>query len=140
MKKSILLIQIAWIQAIVAMLGSLYFSDIRHYTPCVLCWYQRICMYPQVLILGIACFKKDINVLRYTIPLTMVGLVISLYHNLIYYKIISEGFVPCSAGASCTTKYFAYFGFVTIPLLSFIAFTVILISSVYAWKTHQLAH
>lgn len=134
MKKSLIFLQIAWLQAIVAMLGSLYFSDVLHYQPCVLCWYQRICMYPQVLILGIAMMKEDVKVLRYTIPLTLVGLSISLYHNLLYYKILSESFKPCQSGVSCTAKYIEYYGFVTIPLLALTAFTIILICSVLAWR------
>ena len=134
MKKSLIFLQIAWLQAIVAMLGSLYFSDVLHYQPCVLCWYQRICMYPQVLILGIAMMKEDVKVLRYTIPLTLVGLSISLYNNLLYYKILSESFKPCQSGVSCTAKYIEYYGFVTIPLLALTAFTIILICSVLAWR------
>lgn len=137
MKKSLMFLQIAWLQAIVAMLGSLYFSDVLHYPPCVLCWYQRICMYPQVLILGIAMMKDDVKVLRYTIPLTVVGLGISLYHNMLYYRILSESFKPCQSGVSCTAKYIEYYGFVTIPLLALIAFTIILICSVLAWKAHS---
>jgi disulfide bond formation protein DsbB len=139
MKKSLLFLQLAWMQAIVAMLGSLYFSDVLGYPPCVLCWYQRICMYPQVLLLGIAAVREDISILRYTIPLTLVGLSISLYHNLLYYKLIAESFAPCKFGISCTTKFIEYFGFVTIPLMALTAFTIILICGLIAGKEKDRA-
>lgn len=116
---------IAWIQSVIALAGSLFFSEVMHLPPCVLCWYQRICMYPLVAILTVGIFRKDKNVIWYVLPLSVIGWVISLYHNLLYYHIISESLAPCQAGVSCTTKFFAWFGFITIPLLSFAAFAVI---------------
>jgi disulfide bond formation protein DsbB len=139
MKKSLLFLQLAWLQSIIATLGSLYFSDVLQYAPCVLCWYQRIAMYPLVLILGIAAFREDMHVLRYTIPLTLVGLSISIYHNLLYYHVLSESFKTCQFGVSCTSKYVEYMGFVTIPLLALIAFVVILICSMIAWRKKVVA-
>jgi disulfide bond formation protein DsbB len=119
-------VYIALVQAIVAMLGSLYFSEIRHFPPCVLCWYQRICMYPLVVIIFVGILRMDKKNYLYVLPLSIIGWCISLYHNLLYYKILPEALAPCRAGISCTTKFFAWFGFITIPLLSFIAFTVII--------------
>lgn len=113
------------IQAWVAMLGSLFFSEVLKYPPCVLCWYQRICMYPLVVILGVGIWRKNKDIYSYVFPLSIIGWVISLYHNLLYYHILSESLAPCISGVSCTTKFFAWFGFITIPLLSFTAFTVI---------------
>lgn len=123
LKKNIL--YLAWIQALVATLGSLFFSEVMKYTPCVLCWYQRIAMYPLVAILAVGILRKDKAVTAYALPLGIIGWVIALYHNLVYYGIVSENLVPCSEGVSCTTRFFAWFGFITIPLLSLIAFSVI---------------
>ena len=116
---------LAFAQALIATLGSLYFSEIRHFTPCVLCWYQRICMYPLVAILAVGIIRKDKNVDSYVWPLIVVGWAIALFHNLLYYKILPESAAPCLAGVSCTTRFFAWFGFITIPLLSLTAFTIL---------------
>ncbi len=120
-----MIIIIAWIQSIVATIGSLYFSDILGYAPCVLCWYQRICMYPLVFLLAIGYIRKDTKLYTYTLPLVLLGWMIALYHCLLYYKILPASIETCKFGISCTTKYIEYFGFITIPLLSFTAFTVI---------------
>lgn len=125
-KKVIYLIPfVIWIQALLAMLGSLFFSEIWKLPPCTLCWYQRIFMYPLVFIIPVAIIKKDKNLPFFVLPLSIVGLVISIFHNLLYYGIISESQAPCITGVSCTTKFFEWFGFVTIPLLSLLAFAVI---------------
>jgi disulfide bond formation protein DsbB len=128
---------IAWTQALVATLGSLYFSEVMHFTPCVLCWYQRIAMYPQVLLLGAGIIKRDKNVIVYSFPLAVIGFLISIYHNLLYYKILPEAAAPCTAGVSCTTKFFAWFGFITIPFLSLAAFTVIIVCLVLFMKNKK---
>jgi disulfide bond formation protein DsbB len=126
MKKYIVYLPyIAWFQAIAATLGSLFFSEIMHLPPCVLCWYQRIFMYPLTILLGVGIWKKDKNIADYALPLSIGGLLVALYHNLLYYGIIPESQAPCSAGVSCTTKFFAWFGFITIPFLSFLAFSTI---------------
>jgi disulfide bond formation protein DsbB len=121
------LIQIAFAQALMAMLGSLYFSEVLQFPPCVLCWYQRIAFYPLVLLLGIGIYRQDKTVYWYALPLAIIGWVISIYHNLLYYKILPESIQPCMLGVSCTTKFIEWFGFVTIPFLSFIAFSVIIV-------------
>ncbi len=116
----------AWLVATVATLGSLFFSDVMMFPPCVMCWYQRILMYPLVVILFVALFPLDTKVTRYALPLTYVGLFFALYHNLLYYKILPESVQPCSQGVSCTSDYINWFGFITIQLLSMVAFTIIL--------------
>ncbi|HRH31312.1 MAG TPA: disulfide oxidoreductase [Candidatus Paceibacterota bacterium] len=116
---------IAWALALIAMLGSLYFSEIKGFAPCVLCWYQRIALYPLVLLIPIGIIKKDRRIADYVMALSITGLVISLYQNLLYYKILPESVSPCSTGVSCLTKYVEYFGFLTIPLLSFITLAAI---------------
>lgn len=119
------LLQLSLLIATFSMLGSLYFSEIMHLPPCVLCWYQRICMYPLVIILGIGIWKKDKNIPYMVLPLSIIGLIIAAYHNLLYYNIIPESLAPCTAGISCTTKLIELFGIVTIPLMSLIAFIII---------------
>jgi len=130
---------IAWFQSLLAMLGSLYFSEILKYPPCVLCWYQRIATYPLVFIIPIAILFKDTKIYRYIFTLAIPGLLISIYHNLLYYKIIPDGLSPCSTGVSCTTKYIEYFGFLTIPLLGLIAFAVIIVST-YIYYRNERRH
>ncbi len=112
-------------QAIVAMLGSLYFSEVMKLPPCILCWYQRIVMYPLVVVLAVGIIRRNKDIALYVLPLSLVGLGISIYHNLLYWKIIPENLAPCVAGISCTTKFFEWFGFITIPFLALVAFVVI---------------
>lgn len=120
------LLYIAFAQALVAMLGSLFFSEILKFPPCVLCWYQRIFMYPIAIILAVGIMRKDKNVSYYVLPLAIVGFLISIYHNLLYYKILPESAAPCLLGVSCTTKFIEWFGFVTIPFLSMMGFGVVI--------------
>lgn len=130
----------AWTQSLIATVGSLYFSEIMRLPPCSLCWYQRIFMYPLVFILGVGIASSDRRVLWYALPMAVTGWLVAVYHNLLYYKIIPEGFTTCAAGVSCTSKQIEWLGFITIPLLSLAAFTVILAllvgSAVQKGKNH----
>jgi len=119
------LLFLSWLLVSVSTTISLFFSSVLEYQPCVLCWYQRICLFPLVLILGAGLFPFDKGVVRYALPLTIVGGLIAFYHTLLYGGIIPESIQPCSKGVSCTEKYFELFGFVSIPMLSFLAFTTI---------------
>ncbi|MCQ6559445.1 disulfide oxidoreductase [Paenibacillus mendelii] len=115
----------AWIVAIAATLGSLYFSEIRGYIPCELCWYQRILMYPLALILGIAAYNTETSIKKYVLPLSVIGGLISLFH---YLEQKVPGFAaikPCTQGVPCSTAYINWLGFITIPFLALIAFTLI---------------
>ncbi len=120
------LIFICWIISLVATCGSLFFSEVMGYPPCVLCWYQRIAMYPLVLLFPLALMPLDKKVFKYTLPLVITGWIIALYHNLLHYKIVPESASPCREGVSCSDVWINWFGFVTIPILSFCAFTIIL--------------
>ncbi|MFZ2803769.1 MAG: disulfide oxidoreductase [Patescibacteria group bacterium] len=137
--KKLSLLGVSFAQAFVAMAGSLYFSEIRGFPPCILCWYQRIAMYPLVAILGVALYSDDENVPKYVLPLSIIGMGIAIYHNLLYYNVIPEAIAPCRLGISCTTQYISYFGFVTIPLLSLCAFTVITVCMVLMLKGRKQA-
>lgn len=131
---------IAWLLAIIAMAGSLFYSEILNYAPCVLCWYQRIATYPLVAIILVGIVKKDKNVALYSLPLTLIGMGISIFHNLLYYKLIPEELAPCTAGISCTTKYVEYFGFVSIPLMALVTFVLINACLFYYHVTHKTTH
>ena len=126
---------VAWSIALVATLGSLMFSEVLGYPPCILCWYQRICMYPLVIIFGVGIMTKDRFTSWYALPLVLIGLLISIYHNLLYYNILPEAAAPCRAGVSCTTKFIEWFGFVTIPFLSMMAFAIIAALVWWQWRT-----
>lgn len=117
----------AWLVATIATVGSLFFSEVMMFPPCIMCWYQRICMYPLVVILLVGLFPLDTTVTRYAMPLTLIGLFFAIYHNLLYYKILPESVQPCSQGVSCTSDYINWFGFITIQLLSLVAFVMVLI-------------
>ena len=116
-----------WLVATISVLGSLFFSYVMGFAPCVLCWYQRIFLFPLVIILAIGLFPFDKNVVRYALPLAIAGWLTALYHNLLYAGIIPESIQPCSRGVSCTEKYIELFGFITIPMLSFLSFATIII-------------
>lgn len=113
-----------WIVAAVAMAGSLYFSDGVGFVPCLLCWYQRIAMYPLVLVLGVGLVRGDPGVWRYGVPLSVVGLVIAAYHVALQLRPSLE-VVSCQAGAPCSARYVAVFGFVSIPGMAAAAFLLI---------------
>ncbi len=117
--------RVAFVVALGATLGSLYFSEIAGFPPCKLCWLQRIAIYPTVLILAVGLIRRDSFVHLYILPLMVFGLVVSIYHNLLYYKVLSDSLAPCELGVSCTTKYIEWLGFLTIPLLSLFALVTI---------------
>lgn len=114
---------LAWVIALVASVGSLFFSEVMQLPPCVLCWYQRIAMYPLVLIIGVGIIARDGRMKNYALPLCLAGLAISIYHNLLYYGILPESIAPCTQGISCTSRQIELLGFITIPLLALTAFT-----------------
>lgn len=116
---------LAWLVAIVATSGSLYFSEVRNFVPCALCWWQRIYMYPQVLILGVASYFGDDKVVRYSLPLSLIGMGVSIYHytGQKFPEMFPLG--VCTGGVPCTAQYINWLGFITIPFLALIAFTLI---------------
>lgn len=118
---------LAWVVSFVATLGSLYFSEIRGFIPCELCWYQRILMYPLVLILGIGTFQNDTSVKRFVLPMAVTGWFVSLFH---YLQQKVPGFAeikPCSSGVPCSAQYINWLDFITIPFLAFTAFSLIIV-------------
>jgi disulfide bond formation protein DsbB len=121
-----LLLFVCWILASGSTMGSLFFSQVMEFAPCVLCWYQRIFLFPLVLILALGLFPFDRKAVKFALPLAIAGLLTAIYHNLLYAGVIPESIRPCSQGVSCTEEYIDLFGFVTIPMLSLLSFTLIL--------------
>ncbi|NMD72005.1 disulfide bond formation protein B [Bacillus sp. DNRA2] len=131
------LLFIAWAASVIAMFGSLYFSEIQKFEPCELCWYQRILMYPLVIIQVIAIIKKDYHITLYTMILSGLGALISLYHYSIQkIPFMADNAVSCGR-IPCTGQYINWFGFVTIPFLALTAFVVIFICSLLLWKINK---
>jgi disulfide bond formation protein DsbB len=122
------LVYVAWAQALVATLGSLFFSEVMRFTPCVLCWYQRIFMYPLVAILTVGILSRDPRVRQYVLPLAILGLGVAIFHNLLFFGVISEEVTQCRLGVSCTIRYFGFLGFIDIPQMSLVAFTVVTVA------------
>lgn len=120
-----LLLFTAWLVSVLGTAGSLFFSEVMHYPPCVLCWYQRIALYPLVIVIGVGLAARDRAVARYSLPLAVGGLLIAAYHNLVYYGVVPEGMTPCSEGVPCNAVQLELFGFLTIPLMALAGFVVI---------------
>jgi disulfide bond formation protein DsbB len=133
--RSSLFLYFAWLVAVIATLGSLYFSEIRMFQPCVLCWYQRIAMYPLSLILGIAAFTNDIKITKYVLPISVIGGLISLYHYLLEKVPGFATIKPCSQGVPCDVAWINWFGFITIPFLALTAFIMITVFLIIARRS-----
>ncbi|QHA38674.1 disulfide bond formation protein B (plasmid) [Rossellomorea marisflavi] len=124
----------AWLVSIIATLGSLYFSEIKGFVPCEMCWYQRIFMYPLVLILGIATFQNDLGLRKIVLPMAIIGGTISVLHYLEQKVDGFGGIKPCANGVPCNVQYINWFGFITIPFLALTAFTLITIFMLLSFK------
>jgi disulfide bond formation protein DsbB len=117
--------------SLAAMLGSLYFSEIVGLTPCELCWYQRILMYPIAILAIVALVLRDAKFPRYVLPMSIMGMIVAGYHYLLqFYKPAAENsFINCTKGSvACSTIDISFFNFITIPLLSFAAFLLITVA------------
>lgn len=122
------LLFLGWLLVSTSATISIFFSSVLEYQPCVLCWYQRICLFPLIFIFAAGLFPTfDKSVIKYSLPLTIAGGLTALYHTLLYAGIIPENIQPCSQGVSCTEQYFELFGFISIPMLSFFAFSTLVI-------------
>lgn len=117
----------AWATAVMATAGSLYLSEVMHFIPCSLCWFQRIFMYPLVLLLGIAYAKVDTGITAYVLPLVVVGGCFSLYHTILQ-KLPKDSAIAACGPVPCQGDYLNWFGFITIPMLALAAFAIIFIA------------
>lgn len=129
---------LAFVQALVATLGSLYFSEFADFVPCTLCWYQRILMYPLTIIILIGIIKQDGLLTIYVLPFSIIGVVVSSYHYLLQLQVF--GHSPfCAVGVSCGLRYVNFGGFVTIPFMALIGFIIItVVMFATRWANNQL--
>jgi disulfide bond formation protein DsbB len=121
-----ILLFLGWLLTFVSTLGSLFFSNVMEFAPCVLCWYQRICLFPLVILLARGLFPFDRSVVKYALPLAASGWLLAAYHSLLYAKWIPADMQPCGKGISCTEEYIELFGVLSIPFLALLAFTALL--------------
>ena len=121
------LVFLSWLIALVATLGALFLGEVMGMAPCVLCWYQRITMFPLVIILALGLLPFDYRSVRYALPLAVTGWAIALYHCLLYWGVLPKGIVPCGQGPSCTDVKLDLIGFISVPLLSLTAFSLIVV-------------
>lgn len=119
------LLTAAWIVALVATLGALFVGEVMGQVPCVLCWYQRIAMFPLAVLLGVAAFRGDWGVRPYAVPLAIAGFAVAGFHSLLYAGIVPEAIEPCGAGPSCASAEMTILGGLPLPFLSLAAFTAI---------------
>lgn len=128
----------AWLTSLAATLGAVFIGEVLGQTPCVLCWYQRIAMFPLTWILGVACLMNDRRVGWYALPLALIGVAIALWHSLLYAGIVEEALVPCQkSGPSCTDSAMLTFGGTPIPYLSLACFIVITVMLAIFQLTQQ---
>ena len=124
---------VAW----TAMLGSLYFSEVRHFIPCEWCWRQRILMYPLVLITAVGLWRRDELLPYYTLVFSSLGMSASTYHYLLQKTTWFSSTGSCQAGVACSTAYINWLGFITIPFLALIAFMLIFFCSMIALSSRD---
>ncbi|SIS47518.1 disulfide oxidoreductase [Salimicrobium flavidum] len=119
---------IAWATALTAMLGSLFYSEFMGYTPCEWCWYQRILMYPLVIIYGASLLKNNKAIAFPGLILSGIGIFVSTYHYLVQKVSMFQSAGGSCGAVPCTVEYVNYLGFITIPFLAGTAFVIIFLS------------
>jgi disulfide bond formation protein DsbB len=117
---------LAWAIAFTATLGSLYFSEVANFTPCLLCWYQRIAMYPLAVLLLVAAIRRDRTVWTYALPIAAIGATISAIHYLLEWGVIPSGSLSCDPDNPCTVIWFRVFGFATMAFMALSAFLAVI--------------
>ena len=127
----------AWLVAATSTLGALFLSDVMELVPCSLCWYQRIFMFSLAVVLAVGLFPLDRGVVRYGLPLAALGWLVAGFHQLLVAGVIPTRLEPCTQGVPCSEISIQWFGFVTIPTLSLLAFSLIL-ALLYAARTRSV--
>lgn len=115
----------AWLLALLATGGALFLGEVMSMTPCVLCWYQRIAMFPLALILGMAVYSDDRRGALYALPLALAGVGLATYHSLLIAGYIPAAWILCGAGASCANQKVDILNGLQLPWLSLAAFAAI---------------
>ena len=117
---------LAWLTALGATVGALFIGEIIGQTPCSLCWFQRIFMFPLAVILGIAAFRLDASIRIYALPIAGLGAAVAAFHTLLYFGLVEEALTPCARnGPSCSGEAMAMFAWLPLPLVSLLAFAAI---------------
>lgn len=116
----------AWFIALVSTLAALFIGEVMGQAPCDLCWHQRAFMFPLVAVIGVGTLRSDSSVWLYALPLAVIGWSIAIFHNLLYFEIVPTAIKPCGQGPSCSGENMSLLGTVPIPLLSLIAFTLVI--------------
>lgn len=125
---------LAWLTAIIGMLASLYFSEIKHLIPCELCWYQRILMYPLVIIIGVGLARKQhLQIPYFVLPFSIIGSIVALYHVLLEQSIVPDT-TNCDGLVACSQIQLELFEFLTIPMMSLCGFLTITILMILSMK------
>lgn len=128
-------LEIGFIVALVATLGSLFYSEVMGYTPCKLCWYQRILMYPQTIMFGLALWKKRTYLAIESVVLSLIGLIIASYHYLLQIGLVTSS--NCDAvgySSKCSEFFTLSYGYVTIPMMAATAFALLLLAGLIQLK------
>jgi len=116
---------LAWIVALSCTVGSLYLSEVAHFVPCKLCWYQRIAMYPLAVLLLVAAIKHSTEIARATLPLIAIGAAISTYHYVLERFPSMAGAATCDPAAPCTIVWIWRFHYLSIPAMALSGFLLI---------------
>lgn len=127
---------LAWIVALVTTLGSLYFSQIAHFTPCALCWYQRIAMYPLSIVLLVAALRRDRRIAWYVVPVATIGALFALYHTQLQ-AFPHQHSSFCTLTEPCTVRYVWEFGFVSLPFMALSAFVFVITMAIFVARAHN---
>lgn len=130
----------AFAVGLTAMLGSLFYSEVLKFQPCILCWYQRILMYPIPLMMYLAIVRNERVIHPYVILLSVLGAIIAIYHYFI--QLYPSHSLPCTTvgGISCIKGYTFHYGYISIPLMAFTAFVLIIINMLFAYSHHKEKH
>jgi disulfide bond formation protein DsbB len=123
---------VAWVVALTCTLGSLYYSEVAHFIPCKLCWYQRICMYPLSVFLLVAALRRSTQIARAALPLMVIGGAISAYHYLIERVPSLAGSASCDPTAPCTIVWVWRFHYISIPMMALSGFALIAVAVLVA--------
>jgi disulfide bond formation protein DsbB len=133
------IVQVVFWSALLASVGSLIYSNIIGFPPCDLCWWQRIFLYPQVFIAGIAILKKDKTIIEYLLPLSIVGGALALYQSAVQWGLLANSFLKCTAiGGECAKVYVNEFGYITIPFMSLSIFVYLIALKLVFYKARKI--
>lgn len=126
---------LGFLLSLTGLIMTLFYSEILGFEPCFLCWWQRICLYPQVVLFALAVWKKDLrdSAALYSIWLSGIGFLFAMYHHVL--QVFPAGNLPCSAtGPSCAKITFIEFGYVTYPMMAAALFATLIVVMFFVRK------